>query len=111
MLIATQFPVNGMSVAFAQEESSTATDVSHPFAIIVALYKSNEILLAELRSVNAKSAGAEAYLAQVGSNPHLGRAQILRLRIRRSAVLTLLRANRVQARAILASKTATALSA
>lgn len=111
MLIAAQFPVSGMSFAFAQEKSSTVLDDFHPFAILVDLYKSNEILLSELRSVNAKYVGAQAYLAQVGSNPHLGHAQVLRLRTRRSAVLTLLRANRVQARAILAHNTPIALSA
>ena len=111
MLIATHFPVDELILAFSQDESSPVLDASHPFAILIDLYQSNEILLTELRSVNVNHARAQAYLDQVGSNSQLGRAQILRLRTRRSAILTFLRANRLKARAILAPNSSTALSA
>ena len=105
MLIATQFPVNGIEITTVDVSSSqrclAVAESSNPFANLVSLYKSNKILLAELTSLLKKSASARAYLDSTGCNPVLGGAQLVRLRVRRSAVLALLRANRIRARALL----------
>lgn len=71
------------------------------FGQYVAVYQSNEFLFAELKSVGLKLDRARAYIASPGANPVLGAAHLDRLKARRSAVLTLLRANRLQARALL----------
>ena len=76
------------------------------FGRFVTVYQSNEFLFAELESVKQKLARTNAYLETPGSNPVLARAQLRQLKARRSAVLTVLRANRLQARALLA-RTAT----
>lgn len=72
------------------------------FGRFVSVYQSNETLFAVLESVRQKIARAHAYLETPGSNPVLARAHIRQLKARRSAALTMLRANRIQARALLA---------
>lgn len=72
------------------------------FGLLVSLYQSNAYLLSELKTVRVKLARAREYLATAGSNPTLGGAQVQRLRARHSAALALLRANRHQARGLLA---------
>ncbi len=72
------------------------------FGRFVSVYQSNEILFAELESIKQNLARANTYLETPGSNPALAHAQIGRLKTRRSAALTMLRANRLQARALIA---------
>jgi hypothetical protein len=83
------FPVNGQS-----DESL--------FETLVSLYQSNAVLSMELKSVREKLDRARAYLETPGANLLLGEAHVLRLRARHTAALTLLRANRLQARHVLA---------
>jgi hypothetical protein len=71
------------------------------FGRLVRLVRENERLLSELDRVRGQSQRAWAYLGEPGSNPALAMAQLERLRMRRSAVLAHLRANRVEARALL----------
>src|SRR5947209_7388910 len=73
-----------------------------PFGQVVALYRSNSSLLSELTSVPATLSGAGGSLAGPACTAALGRAHLLRLRARHSAALVLLRANRLQARRLLA---------
>jgi hypothetical protein len=73
-----------------------------PFGQVVALYQSNSYLLSQLKSVRGHLSRAREYLASPGCNAALGRAHVLRLRARHSAALALLRANRHQARRLLA---------
>jgi hypothetical protein len=98
--------------------SQTAFDGTHPtyrlphtdheptgaptpeFGQIVALYQTNELLLSELEKVKKSQDRARAYLETPGSNPALAEAHLLRTKARHSAVLTMLRANRIQARSL-----------
>ncbi len=72
------------------------------FGQFVSVYQSNAFLFSELKSVKQKLASARSYLESPGRNLLLAQAQIDRLKARHSAVLTLLRANRLQARALIA---------
>src|SRR4051812_41296837 len=76
--------------------------VPDAFGLVVALYQSNARLFAELDAVRRETARARAYRAMPGSNRVLADARLLRLRSRRSAALAHLRANRIQARSLLA---------
>lgn len=71
------------------------------FGRLVRLVRENERLLSELDRVRSQSRRAWAYLGEPGCNAALAMAQLERLRMRRSAVLAHLRANRVEARALL----------
>jgi len=77
--------------------------IPHAFARLVGLYQSNDCLLTELDSLKDKLIRARAYAEFPGSHTGLARANLLRLKVRHSAALTLLRANRVQARDLLTS--------
>jgi hypothetical protein len=68
----------------------------------VSVYQSNGFLSAELKSVTQKLSRARTYLESPGSNPILAHVHLQQLKAHHSAVLTLLRANRLQARALLA---------
>jgi hypothetical protein len=72
------------------------------FCRLVELYESNRCLSAELESVRAGLSQARKYRESAGANRVLADARLLRLRVRRSALLTLVRANRVQARSLAA---------
>lgn len=115
MLIMTGIPLDGTRSAFTADTSTPAVlavgEEPDRFATLVNLYQSNEILLAELRLIDRKMIGTRDYLASVGNNPALGQAHLQRLRTRRSAVLTFLRANRLQARQFLADHEHVAFSA
>jgi hypothetical protein len=110
MLTSTIIPVNGMSPSFADDsglqpavpvEIGARPRVEPPhdaFGRIVSLYRSNEFLFSELQNVKLKLARARVYRDTPGSNPVLAEAHVLQLRARHSAVLTMLRANRIEAR-------------
>lgn len=74
---------------------------SHDFRTLVRLVNDNERLFAELESIQMKIRAAWAYLAEPGHNPGLALTHLDRLRMKRSAVLSHLRANRIEARALL----------
>jgi hypothetical protein len=74
------------------------------FERLVSLYRSNERLLSDLKSLRVRLASARAYLDSPGSNPVLGQARVLHLKAKHTAALTLLRANRVVARTLLAPR-------
>ena len=78
-----------------------AKTTDEPFAALVRLVRDNERLAAELETTRSRTRRAWAYLAEPGCNVALAMAQLERLRARRSAILTHLRANRVEARAVL----------
>ena len=115
MLTATGNPEIGMIASFSETTSiETQESISQSpdlFGSLVNVYQSNTCLLNELRSINLKVTRARDYLSRVGSNPVLGSAHLAHLRIRRSAVLTILRANRLQADRLLAGPDSAALSA
>ncbi len=115
MIMAPEIPVIGMSPAIAEisaiEAAAAAPESPNHFVRLVNLYQSNDRLQKNLRSISLNVVRVREYLASVGSNPNLGNAQILRLRNRRSAVLTLLRANRLEARALLNVQDSTAIPA
>lgn len=71
-------------------------------ARLVRLVASNDRLLNELKRLDARLAEADDYLAKPDANFALGCAYRDRVRTRRSRVLALLRANRVEAREFLA---------
>jgi len=115
MLIATGNPEIGMIAAFSESTSvgprETVSQLPDPFESLVHLYQSDALLLNELRSINLKVTQARDYLARVGSNPILGSVHLTRLRARRSAVLTVLRANRLEADRLLAGRDPAAIPA
>jgi hypothetical protein len=71
------------------------------FGRLVRIYRSNERHLSELKALAARIAQARQYLAKAGSNRPLGQAQLDRLRMKHSAALVQLRANRIEAGRIL----------
>lgn len=75
------------------------------FRRLVRLVQENERLLAELDSVRAKVRVAWSYASEPGSNASLAMAHLERLRLKRSALLTHLRANRIEARELLGRPT------
>lgn len=103
------YPVSGMMTSFSPvpkptHQATPRRDLALPpdaFAEVVGLYQSNEYLLSELTASKAAFRRALTYLRTPGGNPVLAQAQIDRIRARRSAILTLLRANRLQARSLL----------
>lgn len=110
MLSSEHLFVNGMTGMFSEDVAPTHTGQAMAagdggrrdlFGRFVSVYQSNEFLFAELESVKQKIARTNAYLETPASNPILARAQLRQLKARRSAVLTVLRANRLQARALL----------
>lgn len=74
---------------------------SNPFARLVFVFQRNVFLSSELKSLQAKLTRARDYLDAPGSNPVLAAVHLLRLKARHASVLTLLRANRVEARHLL----------
>lgn len=68
------------------------------FARLVALFQGNEFLLGELGRLRLRRDRARDYARRPGSNQALARACLLQLSARHSAVLNMLRANRVEAR-------------
>ncbi|GAC1467234.1 MAG: hypothetical protein NVSMB9_08610 [Isosphaeraceae bacterium] len=74
------------------------------FQRLVALYQINNHLLSELDSVGRALIQARIYQDSAGSNPVLAAARTLHLKVKRSAVLSLLRANRVKSRPFLARR-------
>jgi hypothetical protein len=114
-LFAKHFPAEVMTVAvigdLATSEKAEPARVagrageegaSSLFGQLVTLYKSNDVLLSQLKSVHLKLNQAQTYRLSASRNPALAEAHLSRLRTRHSVVLTLLRANRLQARAFLA---------
>jgi hypothetical protein len=108
-LTTTLYPVNGM-MALPSERMAPESGLpcgtpdqagATAFGRIVALYQSNELLLSALQKVKKNQNSARAYLETSGSNPALAEAYLLQLKAKHSAVLTMLRANRIQARQVL----------
>jgi hypothetical protein len=123
MLTPTIIPVTGMAPSFAEDsglqsavpaETAACPQVEPPhnaFGRIVSLFRSNEFLFSELQNVKLKLARARVYRDTPGSNPVLAEAHVLQLRARHSAVLTMLRANRIEARRLLGHPVRTLASA
>ncbi|QDV38346.1 hypothetical protein [Tautonia plasticadhaerens] len=82
-------------------EGRAGQSTGDEFGRLVRLVRENERLLAELDRVRGQCRRAWAYLGEPGCNAALAMAQLERARLRRSAVLAHLRANRVEARALL----------
>ncbi|RUL87251.1 hypothetical protein TsocGM_13590 [Tautonia sociabilis] len=74
------------------------------FGRLVRLVRENERLHAELEAVRVRTNRAWAYLSEPGCNAALAMAQLDRLRLRRSALLAHLRANRIEARELLGGR-------
>lgn len=75
---------------------------------LVSVYQSNEYLFSELKSVKKRLTQAQTYLKSPNPNTALALAHLNQLKARHSAVLTMLRANRLQARALLSDTAAEA---
>ncbi len=112
MLSSVHHFVTGMSESFAADLQSEPAEPApgdnvnpsllDAFGQCVSLYQSNKFLLTELKSLDRRLSSTQSYLESPGCNPLLARAHLRQLKTRRSAVLTLLRANRLQARLLLA---------
>lgn len=106
-------PVVGITRSATVDSGPWSAPTTHPqvcepidtphdaFGRIVALYQGNEFLLSELQNIRRKLASARAYRDTPGSNPALAQARLLQLRARHTAALTMLRANRHEARHLL----------
>jgi len=70
------------------------------FERLVRIMKANEALLGELKALDGRLGAARAYLAEPGSHPALALATLAHLKTKRSGLLTLLRAGRIAAEAI-----------
>jgi hypothetical protein len=92
------------TIPFVPATTTTPDPAGVPgaFGTMIALYQSNARLFGELDSVRRDLSRTLTYREMPGANPVLADARLSRLRARRSAVLTHLRANRIQARALLA---------
>jgi hypothetical protein len=66
--------------------------------LLVRTLRNHEQILTNLRALREQAARARCYLAQPGGNTALARAYLERLLAKRSALLALLRANRLEAR-------------
>lgn len=86
-----------------EEREPAEVAVGLAFARLTSLVRSNDLLLAELKSLDSQGVEARAYLAAPSTNAALGRAYLERIRARRSRVLAILRANRMAAREFLAT--------
>lgn len=75
---------------------------AHELGRMVLLVRSNDRLFDDLRANHARIAEALAYLSRDDANKALGWARMARLRDRHSAILTKLRANRIEGRRLLA---------
>ena len=98
---ARHYCVTGTAGTLPIDAGSPARGESGAFARLVSVYQSNEYLSAELKSADRNLARARAYLREPGANPALAAAHLQRVKARRSAALTLLRANRHRARILL----------
>jgi hypothetical protein len=112
-----RIPVNGMtarsSIADASRPVPPITvapcgpprgDADRPtvFEHLARIMERNERLGAEQRALTDRLRRARAYLAEPGCNLRLGTAQLFHLRVKYSGVLAHLRANRREARDIVA---------
>jgi hypothetical protein len=123
MLTSTSIPVNGMLSSFPDDSvlrSAAPFEIGacpqvepahNAFGRIVSLFRSNAFLFSELQNVKLKLARARVYRDTPGSNPVLAEAHVLQLRAKHSAVLTMLRANRIEARRLLGHPVRTLASA
>jgi len=82
------------------------TDPLEPrtFERLIRLVQENERLFDRLDANRAAAAECWTYLARPGSNTALALARLERLRTARSAILTRLRANRIEARELLGAE-------
>lgn len=75
--------------------------LSNSFERLVRIYQDGEMLLVQMRRVNARLKQARQYLASEGCNRALGQALVDRLLSRRSWLVDRLQANRLAALAVL----------
>lgn len=83
------------------EREATSAPSNDVFGRLTQLVASNDRLLKELADLDLGLGRADAYLASSSPNMVLGRAYRDFLKVRKSKVLTILRANRVAAREFL----------
>jgi hypothetical protein len=102
--IAEKFACDNPNLSGPRSTASHQPADSNILGQLVALYRNNTYLLSELENVHSRLTHAREYLGAPGSNPVLARAHLDRLRAKRSAALHLLRANRVQVRALLSGR-------
>ena len=110
-LSTTNHPVFGMSLSakddLASLESNRVSDapVSEDgpgdFERLVGIYQGNQFLFRELKSLKEKIARTEAYLQASHRSLLLGETHLKSLRTKQTAVLRVLRVNRVEARDML----------
>ena len=98
--------IGGLEVEASGCEATTTTRTEDVFGRLVRLVRDNERLQAELDATRARVRDAFDYLAAPNANPALALALLERLRLRRSALLAHLRANRVEARELLGHQAA-----
>ncbi len=77
-------------------------DSGNPLERLVEIMRSNDRLMGELAASRERIDRARAYLDAPGSNARFGSAHLDRCRARHSAILAWLRANRIEALALLA---------
>jgi len=75
---------------------TSRTPARDPLDRLARLHREGDALRAELRRTLARLAEARAYLASDGSNTILGRAQVQRLRDRKSHLLARLGSHRIR---------------
>ena len=78
-------------------EGSAAPDL---FGRLVRIMKANEALLLDLKAMDARLGAARAYLAEPDSHLPLALGTLAHLKTKRAGLLTLLRAGRIAAEAI-----------
>jgi hypothetical protein len=89
-------------VAASRDVVPVVGTVPDDFGRLVWLARSNQQLFGLLHTLSDRLHGVRAYLAGAGCNVSLGRAYYQYWRTRHSGVLLLLRANRLEARRLLA---------
>jgi hypothetical protein len=89
-------------LASCSESVAAGGEPPDDFGRLVGLVRSNEGLTDLLGVVSRRLRDVRAYLAQDGCNPRLGQAYYLYWRTKHSGVLQQLRANRLEARRLLA---------
>ncbi len=95
--------VGGDAPSRSEADRDLPVDAEDDLAKLVRLISSNDRLFAEMASLRARIDEAKSYLSGPGCRARLGAAYLDRLELRRSAALACLRANRIEARSLLAS--------
>ena len=121
-LAPAEYPASGSEpTRFGVQERSTHEPTPMPGRIVTAttprpeddfgrlirIVESNERLFDGLRALTRRLEDARAYLAEPGCHRHLGQANLAYLKVKYSGVLALLRANRLEAQALLGQRDST----